>query len=528
MKRYLYIAFILAASTCCFAQNQAQGPCENWLPGFPAHYCACSQTSRQFHYPLEMDINDTVWFQASINDLKQGLSAYWFADCSISFEVYAFCPSQLPTIQLTVGADRMREMDIAEINRKLDAMGDQARLLAQTLIPHVKVYPNGGSGRVYCYPFDEGPLSTCSDALPVIPHMTYVCNMPEEVYELKPEKISASGIGFIQWKQKQNLPCTLRLTTDSCNGPEIANVTLSDSMRVFIPDATTLKQIKQSNKSIFVHVNHDESYVGRIIYRNTIRWDEQRIDTTLCQGKSLQLADTVLNQTTVYPNDTLWKCSDTLLLTTYYLTIEPPTPQYDTLRLKANQLPYNYHNQIIPKNGWGDYDLTTRQSNQCDSRYLLHVEHDVVKQETVLDTTLCMGKTIVFGDVTYTKDTIIRDSLWANADTWVVRDVTIHFAEPEMEFDTVFVAPSEMTVNGYWYAGLGVLVREYGDTLIVKTKKNTCTRWIQLHVEEGEEVTVDIPSVQNTEETCKFLRDGVLYIRREGKEYDLLGRPVNR
>ena len=24
---------------------------------------------------------------------------------------------------------------------------------------------------------------------------------------------------------------------------------------------------------------------------------------------------------------------------------------------------------------------------------------------------------------------------------------------------------------------------------------------------------------------CKYLRDGVLYIRREGKEYDLMGRP---
>jgi hypothetical protein len=358
--------------------------------------------------------------------------------------------------------------------------------------------------------------------------MTYVCDQPTEVYELQPANIASSGVGFIQWKQKNNQPGTVRLTLDSCNGTEIANVTLADSLRVFVLDPTVMKAAKNANKSVFVHVTHPANYVGRMIYRNSLKWDNQRIDTTLCQGKGLQLADTILYETTVYPNDTLWTVADTLSLTTYYLTVEAPTPMYDTLLLKAKQLPYNYRNQIIPKDGWGEYDFTIHQTDRCDERYLVHVEHDIVTRETTLDTTTCLGKTVTFSDVTYATDTVIRDSAWIDADTWAIRDITISFTEPEMEFDTVAVPPSKMTDRGYWYGTLGVMV-QYGDTLIVKTKKNTCTRWIQLHVEEGEEIDLtDIRDVQITEQTTKFLRDGVMYIRREGQDYDLLGRPIKR
>jgi len=527
---------MLMASLGGFAQQSApqatevaEDYCWGWLPGYPEHYCVCRSTSRVFSFPLEVAVSDTMWFSSTVEDMKQGLSAYWFADCSITFEVYAFCSSKIPTITMTVGANQMREMDVATINQKLDEMGDMAELVSQVLTPRVKVYPNGGSGTVYCLPYDQGPVSTCSAPLPVIPKMTYVCDQPTEVFELKPEKIASNGSGFIQWKQKKNFAGTIRLTEGSCTGPEIAHVTLSDSMRVLVLDTARMKAAKQANSSVFVHVTHPADYVGRMIYHNAVKWDNQRIDTTICQGKSLQLTDTALVATTVYPNDTLWRNGDTLSLTTYYLTVEEPMPQYDTLLLKAAQLPTTYRNQYIAKDAWGDYDFTIRQADRCDERYVLHVAHDIVTRETTMDTTLCLGKTIMLGGMTYATDTVIRDSAWADADTWVVSDITIHFAEPELEYDTVAVAPSQMTARGYWYAALGVLV-QYGDTMIVKTKNNTCTRWIQLHVEEAEEPidpTVDVPSVQSPMETEKVIRNGILFIRREGQEYDLFGRPVN-
>lgn len=493
MKRILYIVFVWMAAVA-FAQEQMpqqfQANCPGELPSSPYYYCECRNTSRPFAFPLEVEVTDTMWYSATIEDMKQGICAYWISDCSITFEIYAFCSSKTPSFTMTVNANQMREMSVETINKKLEAMGDQAEALGQLLTPRIRVYPNGGTGKVYCYPYDQGPVSSCEAPLRLIPYMTYVCDKDTEVYELKPENISSKGRGFIRWKQKKNLPGTIWLTEGSCDGPEIGRAVMSDSLRVFLLDSVRLLGAKQADKSIFVHVAHDSTYVGRVIYRNTIKWDEQRIDTTLCQGKSLQLTDTVLRESTVYPNDTLWRRGDTLSLTTYYLTVEPPTPQYDTLKLKYNQFPYTYRNNVLPKEGWGDYDFTIRKADKCDERYLLHVEHNYVTKTNVVDTTLCLGKTIKINNVTYSKDTVIRDSVWTYAaatnstpDTYTIRDISIHFTEPDIEYDTISVLPSKMPSYGYYYSKLGVRVF-YGDTLIVKKTTNgkTCTRYIQLHV----------------------------------------------
>ena len=140
----------MAVTVLAYAQEPALAPqqmedyCWGKLLGYPDHYCECRNTSRTFSFPLEVQVTDTMWYSSTVNDLKQGLAAYWFADCSITFEVYAFCSSKTPTITMTVGSNQMREMDVASINRKLDEMGDMAELMSQVLTPRVKVYPNGG------------------------------------------------------------------------------------------------------------------------------------------------------------------------------------------------------------------------------------------------------------------------------------------------------------------------------------------------------------------------------------------------
>ena len=529
MKKYMSICMLLWAAACVMAQQpapqQQEDYCWGKLPGYPYYYCECRNASTPFQYPVSVDLTDTVWYSASVNDLRQGLCAYWFGDCSVTFEVYAFCSSKTPSFVMTCDPNQMHEMDAAEINRRLDEMGDMAELMSQVLTPRVRVYPNGGTGHVYCYPYDQGPVSTCSAPLPLIPRMTYVCDQTDEVYELQPEKINTNGRGFIRWKHKRNNPATIWLTEGSCNGQELQRATLSDSLRVLLLDAAKLKAAKQAGHSVYVHVSHAANDVGRLYYHNRLLWDRQTIDTTICQGRGLALRDTVLTQTTNYPNDTLWKRGDTLLLTTYHLTITPPEAQYDTLRLKAAQLPTTYRNQYIAKDGWGDYDFTIHQTGSCDERYLVHVLHLVQTYETTLDTTVCLGKTITLGGVSYTTDTVVRDSAWADADTWVISDVTIRFSEPEPEYDTISVRASDMTARGYWYADLGVMV-QYGDTLIVKTKKNTCTRWIYLTVLEMN--TTAVENTLQSEEAYRYMRDGVIYIRRQGREYDLLGRPTNR
>ncbi len=532
MKKLFNILFLLTA-VCASAQQQMpqqiEANCAGWNPYMPAHYCECRNTSSPFAFPMDMDISDTIWLSSSVEDLKQGLSAYWFSNCSVTFEVYAFCSSYTPAVRMTVSADQMREMDAVAIKNKLDKMGEEAQALSQTLIPRIRVYANGCTGHVYCYPYDQGPLSTCEAALPFIPRMTYVCDQPEEVYELHPEKIASNGKGFIRWKQKNNEEATVWLTIDSCAGPEIGRAVLSDSMRVYVLNPDTMLAVKQAGKSVFVHVTHDSSYVGRIMYHNIIKWDVQTIDTTFCQGKSLQLADTILRETTTYSNDTLWKAGDTLALTNYVVTVTPPEARYDTLRYKAAQLPTLYRNQYIPKDGWGDYDFTISRAGQCDDRVLVHVIHDTVHTTMVINDTTCMGKIVTYGDVDYTTDTAFHDSAWVDADTWAIRDISIHFTEPEPEYDTVTVAPSQMTARGYVYNNDGVFaLLQYGDTMIVKTKNNTCTRWIYITVLEGEEFVTEVEHLTLGKKTYKYIRNGMLYIRREGKDYDLLGRPINR
>jgi hypothetical protein len=95
-------------------------------------------------------------------------------------------------------------------------------------------------------------------------------------------------------------------------------------------------------------------------------------------------------------------------------------------------------------------------------------------------------------------------------DTWQAGYITIIFTAPEIEYDTMIVAPGEMAA---------------GDTLLIITEEGECTRWIQRHIQ----TTEGWNDIRNEKEKAyKYLEKGNLYIRREGIDYDLLGRPINR
>ena len=520
MKKLLYILLMVVG-------------CANYaLPQNPYYYDDCWNNSIPFAFPLERVISDTVWYTATLDDVKKGISASWYSNVSVTMEVYAFCTSKTPSFTLTVEPNQLREMEIEVINKKLEAMGEMAQMMAQTLTPHIRIYPNKnsagqGQGTVYCYPYDQGPISTCEKMLPLFENKTTVCSAPHNVYELVPSRMSSYGRGFIVWKQKKNQPGTIYVTKDSCNGPEIGRSVLKDSIYVMVLDSNEVKAAKKANKSLYVHVEHPDDYVGRIIYHNRIVRNSQFIDTTLCQGIRLKLRDTTLVESTIYTKDTVWTAGDTLSWTTYKVTVTPPPPHYDTLLLSASQLPKSYKGKYIPKDGWGDYEILEHKTNQCDNLWYVHVQHQFTTHHGTIDTTLCQGREYKYGTHIYLADTTAVDSAWITPDLWSVDTIKLTFTAPQQEFDTVTVAPSQMAA-GYQYKPYNIVITEYGDTLLSVSQKGQCDRLILLTVLQGEDITTAMEYLMDDQRSAgKYLRNGMLFIRRNGNDYDIYGRKIN-
>lgn len=342
----------------------------------PYHYCSCSEKSTVFAFPLETEINDTVWYTASLNDLLNGVSAYWFSDVAVTMDIYAFCTSKVPTYSLTVGPNQMRDMDMAQVQQKLKNMTDQQKLMAQTLTPHMRVYPHKkGSGKVYCYPYNQGPESTCDNPLPLRPGMTYICEKEENVYRMEWSSVPSSCKAFVRWFQKKNKPSELWLTLDSCNGLEIGRAQLSDSLHVYIPDSAALAAALNEKRSIWLHVKHDEGYVGRVFWYNNPKYTDQPSESLTkktCEGKKITVNFMTFNSDTAFV-DTLWVCNDTLAVQSVSLTFTQPPMEYDTIYASPTDLARGYRHSASGTifHEYKDSTVTVIRENACTR--LIHI-----------------------------------------------------------------------------------------------------------------------------------------------------------
>ena len=387
-----------------------------WYYDAPHFFCECEYGSHTFAFPVDTTISDTVWFTATIDDLRKGISAYWFADCSVVMEVYAMCLSNQPTIVQTVAPNKMREMDVSDINKKLDEMEDMAFLKALT--PHIRVYPkNHGSGHVYCYPYDQGPHSTCENPLPLFAGMTYVCNHPENVYRMDASQIPESGQSFIVWKQKKNEPAQVWLTIDNCDGEEIGRAELTDSLHVYQPDASLLQSAKAEGRDLWLHIAHEEGIVGRL---------------------------------EIYTNPAIVASGDTIEKTT------------------------------------------------------------------------CLGKTQKLNQRIYSTDTTFVDTIRIKSDTLQTTPVKFAFTQPTIIYDTVHVDAATLG-RGYRHTATGVVLFEYGDTIVDIVKENTCTRRYQITVTYPEAVE----DVRRSDVQCtKVIENGQLFILLDDRKYNVFGQPI--
>ena len=159
----------------------------------------------------------------------------------------------------------------------------------------------------------------------------------------------------------------------SCSNPErICTRTMSDSTKLFFPDINLVNEAKAAGDTLFFRFRHKPEDVGRVKFRYGVKWYEATVDTTFCEGKVLQLADTVLKETTVYSGDTVWRSLDTVDIYTYNVTVIPAKTRYDTLRIHKSDLPM-YYNQTYFVNRMGQHDVTIRKKNTCTKHILLEV-----------------------------------------------------------------------------------------------------------------------------------------------------------
>jgi hypothetical protein len=297
-------------------------------------------------------------------------------------DVYAFCVSTVPTFSLTVGPNRMSEMDMEKINKKLDEIGGSAQFL-KALTPRIHVYPlNGGSGQVFCYPYDQGPHSTCDRALDLRAWMTYVCSEPENVYRLPSSNIPSSGKAFLRWIHKpKNVtqkpqPAEIWLTMDSCNGDEVARITMSDTIHVYQPDSAMLVNARKAHRDIWVHISHAEGVNGRLFYYTNPKYADPLppVDQTICEGKKITVDGRDFMADTAFV-DTICMNRDTLQMRSVSLTFTPPTTVYDTVQVLAQDLSRGY---VHPASGvvlrqFGDTTFNVVRANTCTKRFQVTV-----------------------------------------------------------------------------------------------------------------------------------------------------------
>lgn len=359
-------------------------PCDSFSEAYkdklPEFYCECEYNSFTFAFPIDTMLTEPVWFSATVDDLKQGLSAYWFSNDYVVMDVYAFCMSTVPTFSMTVGPNRMYEMDLEEINKRLEDLGNSAAYLT-TLIPHIHVYTlNGGTGRVYCYPYDQGPHSTCENTLEMRPGMTFVCDQPENVYRLPYSSISSQGHAFIHWKHKpkktsqNSQPAEVWITKGACDGTEVGRMTMTDSLHVYLLDSAMLVGARKAKTDLWVHVQHAEGIAGRLRYVNNPKYAEPLTDLkkSTCVGKTITVNERTYASDTAF-TELLWVAADTLQTQQVKLSFSLTT-KYDTVRVKESELRRGYvHSSGRVLYNYGDTIIDIEKANTCTVRWYITV-----------------------------------------------------------------------------------------------------------------------------------------------------------
>ena len=506
MKRFckFYILFfaLIVNAICAFADTNCDGYNSS---EHPSHYCDCeNKQTRLYTLPLDVMVNDSIWFKTSSTLFTNGFTAYLYSDCDVQFDIYQKCHSKEALYRVTIPKGQARDVTAESIKQKLEEAGIASGSMAIFLC----VYPiDGEGGRLMCYPYNTGYNSTCNDILSLLPGMTFVSSHAENVYEITADNIADSYNMYLQWSEEGGAPCELQITRGSCNGTVIATYNFTTENDIYLFDEELLMDVRAKGESLFAHFSHNAAAVGRISFREAAYVDVL-VDTVICQGKVFKHENFETAVSAIYRYDTVQVSPIDYEVLGYNIVFAEPEVQYDTLALRNNQLPYNYRGEVIE--AFGDYDLVFKTAGECDEHIKLNVHHNLTTITQVKDTTICYGGRFDYeGGGSYMHDVTLTDSTWnVSHDTLTINIINVYFNTQDFAYDTLALTKKQSA--NYRYAGT-ITIRGFGDYMFNKHDEHNCPVTVYLHVKHK---VTNINEVIDT-----TLCDGEVYRHTDGMEY---------
>ena len=472
LKHFFVAICLVLLSTSLLAAIPANCDSLQQAKGYPEYYCDCKYDYTNFQLPFDTVISyESIWLKGWVSDLYDGLSAYLHSDCDLNFEVYASCTAKEPRYKAIFTQNEASAIDGEAIKRKLE----ENQVGSLDVAFYICISPIGGEGgRLIMRKESDGMPSTCDDPLYMLPGMSLYSTQANDVYVIDPTELNELTDVILQWEPDIVSSCQLQVTSGSCDGPTIAQTTLETDDAYVLP-AADIRQALQDKENLYLHFSHAANKAG-MIRCLAPEYEENYIDTLLCQGMGLAVHDTLLTEPTVYTIDTIYDYGNIYLINYYDLSFYEPDIQPDTMAFKYTQQPYLYRNQhTISKPG--NYDLTIHTPGQCDERYALHVYHDIDTLVNVVDTFLCYGASYEHEGKLYQKNTFFAKAEWKNQDTLILDTLNVYFATtPEIVHDTIMQ-------HDYKY---GKTFKQTGDFAFIYTNPTTyCVDSIYLHVLPG-------------------------------------------
>ena len=473
LQRLFLSLCIAVLSITIFAAIPANCDSTQQAKGYPEYYCHCKYDYTNFQLPLDTIVSyEQIWLKGWVSDLYDGLSAYLHSDCDLNFEIYTSCSAKTPTYTALFAQNQANALDGEAIKRKLQ----ENQVGNMDIAFYICISPIAGNGgRLIMRTQNDGMPSTCDDPLHIFPGMSLYTTQTNDVYVVDPNQLYEITDIILHWEPDAKAACQLQVTQSTCDGPTIVDTTLNAD-DIYILSADQVKQAKDNNQQLYLHVNHAANTAG-MFHCLAPEYEEYYIDTLLCQGMGLQVHDTLLTEPTVYTVDTVHEYANLYTINFYDLSFYEPDLEYDTLAFQYTQQPYLYRGQHTI-NQPGTYDLTIHTPGQCDERYMLHVYHDIDTLVHATDTMLCYGSSFSYEGKIYLQDVSFGKAIWKNQDTLILDTLNVYFANiPEMVFDTI-------AQNTQKY---GKTFKQTGDFRFTYTNPATfCVDSIILHVKTGD------------------------------------------